>query len=160
MTTAINTEAPSIDERIRVLLDGVVADTSVFLVDIVVRGRKGSRVVEVYVDSDEQLAVEELARISRELGFLLDGEDFIRGGYRLNVSTPGVERPLVLARQFPRNVGRMFQIRYLTDQGVEEVQEGELVSADGDQFVFRLRGGTECPVDFPSIQEAKVLLPW
>lgn len=150
-------------ERVTALVEETIAGTPVFVVDIVVRGRTGARLVEVFLDSDEVLGVDHLASISRELALLLDAGDVLDGSYRLNVSTPGLDRPLV-ARQFPRNVGRTLRVLFsgAGDAGPVSLPavEGILVAADTERVVIRDPAGLERQVPVRSIQEAKVVLPW
>jgi len=151
--------APTREQRVKALVEEVVAGSPVYVVDVVVRGGKGSRVVDVFVESDETLDVEELARINREVGFLLDVEDIIDGHYRLNVSSPGVDRPLMLPRQFRKNIGRQLRVRYRAGGGSSTV-EGELTEADAGHIVIVHSGEEAARVAYDDVEEARVLLPW
>lgn len=150
-------------ERIQAVVDETIAGTDVFLVEITIRGRVGARVVEVFLDQDDGIGVDQLAALSRQIGLLLDAADVIDGKYRLDVSTPGLERPLV-PRQLPRNVGRKLRVVVAgpSSEGAAkpEVMEGTLVSADPDRIVVRDGTGRDHEVSVQFINEAKVLLPW
>ena len=82
----------SLADRIRVFAEEAAVDTDLFVVDVEVRGFQGSRVVEVFVDGEAGAGSDDLTALSRSLAFLLDTEDFIKGRYRLDVSTPGADR--------------------------------------------------------------------
>lgn len=142
------------------LVRDVITNPDVFVVDIVVRGRKGSRVVEVYLDGDEGIGVAELAAISRELGFLMDAEDIIKGGYSLNVSSPGEDRCLLLPRQFTRHVGKTVEITLLDGS----VITGRLDGADGGPEIFlgsdEKNEPSEKVVAHSAISKARIKLPW
>ncbi|NNE70248.1 MAG: ribosome maturation factor RimP, partial [Rhodothermales bacterium] len=125
------------------------------IVDIVVRGRQGSRVVEVFLDSDDGIGLDQLASFSREVGFLLEAEDVIKGKYRLNVSSPGADRPLTLPRQMRKHVGRKLSVKREEGKPVQ----GVLQSAD-DEGITLKKGKEEVRLAFDSIQEARVVLPW
>lgn len=137
-----------------------MADTNVFVVDVDVRGRTGSRVVEVYIDSDAGVGVGEIAETSRRLSFLLDTEDPIVGHYTLNVSSPGVNRSLVDPRQYPRHIGRDLRVAYMLDAEALTAK-GKLAAVAGDAIALTFPG-QENPVEIPfsAISEAFVELPW
>lgn len=153
-------EHPStLAQRIKAHVEEVIAGSPLYVVEVVVRGRKGSQVVEVFVDSDEALNIEELARINRELGFLLDTENVIDSRYSLNVSSPGVQRPLKLPRQFGKNVGRKLRVQYRSEHGPASV-EGELLAVEGGNLLIAENGSQVVTVAYDDVEEARVLLPW
>lgn len=151
-------------ERIQAVVEETIAGTGVFLVEIAMRGRVGARIIEVFLDHDDGIGVDQLAALSRQIGLLLDASDLVDGKYRLDVSTPGVDRPLV-PRQLPRNIGRKLRLvvasdSALTDATKPEIMEGTLVSADPDRIVVRDGTGHDREVSVQFINEVKVLLPW
>lgn len=147
--------------RIAAFVEEVISDSAVFLVEVKVRGAKGSRVVEAFVDSDEELGADDLTRISREVGFLLDVEDIIAGRYTLNVSTPGLDRPLVLLRQYRKNVGRDVRVRYAAenDPGDTEVT-GKLLAAGDDTIEVAVSASDVRHIRLNDVVRAHVQLPW
>jgi ribosome maturation factor RimP len=150
-------------ERVKELTEEVIAGTSYFLVDVNVRGHKGTRVVEVYIDSDEGLDHDNLAALSRELGFLLDVEDFIEGSYKLEVSSPGIKRPLTHRRQFRKNVGRTLRVKHQVSTGDsvdEHTTVGDLVQTDDDGITLEEASGDTVSIAFEAIEEARFELPW
>jgi ribosome maturation factor RimP len=151
------TVSDNITERVRSIAEEVVAGP-LFVVDVIVRGQKGSRVVDVYVDSDAPLTVDDLAAASREIGFLLDSEDVIDGKYSLNVSSPGVDRPLTIPRQFRKNTGRLVLVkRKATGAGA---LRGKLVNADEEGFELQLENAETKRIMYDEASSVKVLLPW
>lgn len=144
----------ALDARVRALAEEAAVDSGLFVVDVAVRGRPGGRVVEVFADAETGAGVDDLAGLSRRLSFLLDTEDLIAGKYRLDVSTPGAERPLGDRRQFPRHVGRTLAVRH-TEGDAEATTEGELTAVADDHVVV---GGAE--ISFEHILDARVQLPW
>jgi ribosome maturation factor RimP len=81
-------------------------------------------------------------------------------GCRLEVSSPGIERPLKLLRQYKKNIGRHFKVRFR--QGAEErVLSGSLVAVQGDQLTFESpSAGTTISLPFSEIVESREELPW
>jgi ribosome maturation factor RimP len=154
MPTAVS---ENVSERVRLIASEVVTDP-LFLVDVSVRGQKGSRVVDIFVDSDGELTVDDLARVSREIAFLLDSEDFIDGKYKLNVSSPGVDRPLTIPRQFVKNIGRLVLVNRM-EVGLRPVR-GRLVAADQEGFEIQLDNTETKRITYEEAKSVQVLLPW
>ena len=83
------------------------------IVDIEFRheGSRGGRVLRLYLDKEGGPNVDDLSRISHQLSELLDGEDTIDGTYTLEVSSPGINRPLKKPAHFARFVGKRIRVR-------------------------------------------------
>ena len=150
----------SLADYVRSLTDEVLAGTPYFIVDLEVRGHKGTRVVKVFVESDDELNHDDLAAISEEIGFLLEMEDAIDGSYTLEVSSPGIKRPLTLPRQFRKNIGRPLRVRYETEEGATKKQTGMLTDADDDAIELELAPDRTVRVAYEAINRAKIELPW
>jgi len=150
--------AGSLEGRIRQLVDEIIERDDWFVVDVQVRGRKGSRVVEVYVDGDEGVSVDEMAKLSRELAFLLDAEDLIKGKYNLNVSSPGDDRALLFERQYQRHVGKPLQVLVNGEDGGIWVEGENLGVKDGVLTLQTKSGAEEFSLD--GISKARIKLPW
>jgi ribosome maturation factor RimP len=155
----VNSTQQRIADRVRALTEEVIAGTSYFLVDVEVRGHKGTRVVEVYIDSKENFGHDDLAVVSKEVGFLLDVEDVVDGSYKLELSSPGIKRPLKMPQQYQKNVGRTLRVRY-TDNGDEEIVVGDLMDADDNEVELELSSGERLQLPYQSITQARIELPW
>ncbi len=149
----------SLEDAVRPLAEEVLAFTPHYLVDVHVRGHWGSRVVEVYVDSDEDAGLDRLAEVSRELGFLLDVEDVVDGKYTLEVSSPGADRPLVLPRQYRKHEGRPLRVKYRLDD-TSSTTEGTLRTAGEEAIELAAAPDDVRRIPYEAIEEGKVLLPW
>ena len=80
-------------EEIKKLIQPIFDRSTVHLVDLQLRGQPNSQVLSVYVDTDTGITMEQIAEISREIEGILDLENAIAGRYRLDVSSPGIDRP-------------------------------------------------------------------
>ena len=146
------TSGDTLADRVRALAEEAAADTDLFVVDVDVRGFQGSRVVSVYADAESGAGADDLATLSRSLSFLLDTEDLVKGRYRLDVSTPGADRPLTDRRQYAHHAGRALAV----EMSDGDVVKGTLQSVSDAAVVL---DGHD-PIPFDSIREARVLLPW
>lgn len=145
--------------RVQSAMEELLHSSDHFVVDVAVRGRSGSIVVEVYLDGDNGIGIRDLAAYSRELGFVLEAEDVIRGKYHLNVSSPGEERSLLLARQYPRHEGRMLEVELGEGESTETL-EGKHAGMDEDGRLILETAKETRKIDISSISRARIKLPW
>lgn len=151
-------------DRLWEMVEPLAAGRGLEVVDIELRheGRSG-RVLRVYLDRagepDEAPGLEELGRVSRELGDLLDVYDVVAGSYTLEVSSPGVNRPLRKPEHFARCVGQ--RVRVHTVESIDGRRNflGPLHEAGGDGVVV-LQDGREVFIPFGRIVRANVEYEW
>jgi len=79
-----------------------------FIIDIEI---KGNSRLEIYLDSDTALPFSKCQKISRYLEAFIDKEQWLGEAYTLEVSSPGVRRPLMFSRQYPKHVGRKLEVK-------------------------------------------------
>lgn len=148
--------------RVMALAAPKAAGLDVELVDVEVKGSRGSRVVRLVADAEDGLDVDRIAALSREVGDALDAEDLIAGTYTLEVTSPGVDRPLRSARDLRRNVGRdvrVIRTRAAIDRGEKGEVVGTLSAVDDDELTLEVRGDA-LVVAIDDVDHAKVVLPW
>jgi ribosome maturation factor RimP len=86
------------------------------LLDLKQRGERGSSILEVVVDGERQVTLDELADVARWMGQQLDeAADSLPGRYRLEVTSPGLDRPLEHIWQYRKNIGR--HVKLTLDEG-------------------------------------------
>ena len=127
---------PDIIDKIKELASPLAEEKDLFLVDAEVKTGGGTE-VWIYLDGENRsVNIDECAEISRELGFLIDAHELLGNTYRLNVSSPGLSRPLTDKRQYPKNVERTFKLRYRDEEEVQKMK-GKLVDANDEGSVRR-----------------------
>lgn len=131
-----------------------------FLVDVITSSKNLSKIT-VVVDGDQGVTIDDCGEISRLLSAKLDELDFGTGHYVLEVTTPGLDQPLKLKRQFVKNVGRSLKIQRRDKSQVT----GRLAHADEDKIVLvqeiregKTRREQELPVTFEEIEKAFVIV--
>ncbi|PIU45253.1 MAG: ribosome maturation factor RimP [Ignavibacteriales bacterium CG07_land_8_20_14_0_80_59_12] len=140
--------------KIRELVEPAVEEAGAFLVDLVLRGEPRSAVLEMCVDTEAGITVDRCADISRRIAPLLQSGLMSVGPGRIQVSSPGLDRPLKFARQYPRNIGRLVHVRYREGSVVTEAA-GRLTAYDALHIAVQTsKGLVEIPFD--SIVETKV----
>ncbi|MCY4172327.1 MAG: ribosome maturation factor RimP [Bacteroidetes bacterium] len=152
-------ETVGFEEHVRSLVEDLLSKGPVYLVDLSVRGSRGSHAVDVFVESDDSLNVDLLAELSREIGFLMETTDIMPGPYTLNVSSPGADRSLKIPRQYRKHLGRELRVHYRRDEESFTEVQGKLVDAQ-DSLIHIQNGKSEVEIPFEDILWAKVQLPW
>lgn len=119
-------------DKVRELAQSCLADESLFLVEAIISSRAGARVL-VILDGDKGVSIEVCARVSRALSKMLDESGLIDDNYTLEVTTPGLDHPLGLKRQYYKNVGRGFKVHTKSKQ----LLEGKLMEADEQKIIIQ-----------------------
>ncbi|WP_280539652.1 ribosome maturation factor RimP [Chromohalobacter sp. 11-W] len=123
-------------------------------VDYLAQG-KHSRLV-IYIESAEGVTVDDCASVSRQVSGVLDVEDPIAGEYRLEVSSPGMDRPLFTLDQFARFKGSHVKVKLSAPFEGRRKFQGQLAGVEGDEILLQLDGQEYCfPVE--SIEQARVV---
>jgi len=125
-----------VDEIRNLALENLSADK--FLVEVLVSGKKIPKRIMVIIDGDHGITIDDCAELSRSLAKQLD-EGALLGeeNYLLEVSTPGLDHPLKLKRQYYKNIGRGLKIKRL-----DIVTEGKLAAVSEDKIILTQETGT------------------
>lgn len=124
-----------------------------FLVDLTVKGVSGKQLVLVVIDSESGLSIEMCSLISRKLLTKIEEKDLIEGTFNLEVSSPGIDKPISLPRQYKKNIGRKLEVETLDG----EIFEGELKKIEEQTIALYLKERVET-IFLDKIKKAKVLI--
>ncbi|MBU6213512.1 MAG: ribosome maturation factor RimP [Actinomycetales bacterium] len=140
-------------EQVKSVVEPVVRAAGCDLEDVDVRAAGRRQLVRVLVDADGGISLERVSEVSRAVSAAMDAADARLGfgAYVLEVSSPGVDRPLTLPRHFRRAVGRLAAVT-TTDAGQFT---GRIVVCDGDTVTFETDAG-DLVVNVADIRSAKV----
>ncbi len=142
-------------ENISNIVQSVAEEKGLVLIDLVIRGSVQNPVIEVFVDGERSVSAEDCADISRKINKIISDEDILKGNFRLDVSSPGAEKPLKFLIQFPKHINRKFSVKFRKGE-ITESFTGKLVAVEGENLVFE--SGNDIIVPFNQIIEAKVLI--
>lgn len=106
-----------VTEKVEFLLRGAVEEQGLELVQVQYLSRRGSPLLRVYIDKPGGVTLEDCQTVSRQAGVLLDVEDLISDRYVLEVSSPGLDRPLFRVEDYLRFSGR--EVRLVTRQKID-----------------------------------------
>jgi ribosome maturation factor RimP len=141
------------------LVRPVVESVGLELWEVTFRREGGRMVLRVAVDREGGVDLDTIAELSDRLSRRLDLEDFGRSRYELEVSSPGLERPLREPLQFRRSIGQMVKVKTVEPVEGSKVHRGELVSADAEAIVV-VTGGREQRVPYANIASARTVFEW
>jgi ribosome maturation factor RimP len=137
-----------------------VIETAGFeLVEVVRTREHGRAVLRVVVDRPESIDVEVLAALSERVSRRLDEAGFEIGPYELQVSSPGIERPLTRPEHFRRFLGEQVKVKTTAPLAGSRTHTGTLVSADDDAIVIAV-AGDERRVAYVDIVSARTVVDW
>jgi ribosome maturation factor RimP len=130
----MGSKAETLKERI----EPIVVQENLELVDLEFSQGGSSSLVRVYVDRSAGVTVDQCADLSRKIGDLLDMEDLVRGRYRLEVSSPGLDRPLVSGADFRRKIGE--KVKVFLKESVDGKTElvGRIRNLKGENLVLKV----------------------
>ncbi len=119
-------------------------------------GHEGGNLLRVYIDKEDGILVEDCAAVSHQLSGVLDVEDPVPGQYSLEVSSPGMDRPLFDAKDFERFVGRQVNVRLDASIGGRRKYKGLLLGLEDDQILVEVDGEVY-PLFLDQIREARLV---
>jgi ribosome maturation factor RimP len=138
-------------QRLRDLLEPVVADAGYDLEDVTVSAAGRRSVVRIIVDRDGGIDLDAVAEVSRDVSSALDETDVMGDApYTLEVTSPGVDRPLTQPRHWRRAIGRLVAVTV-----AESPVVGRVVAAD-DDTVTLAGDGDERVVSYEALGAGKV----
>lgn len=153
------------------LLTPTVASLGVELMGAEYLPAPGGAVLRLYIDvpADDatvdddgvprSVTIEECEAVSREVSAQLDVEDPISGNYTLEVSSPGIDRPLFVPAHYARFVGESAKVTLRLPQEGRRRLQGTIDRVEGGTIVFGF-DGKEFPVSFENIEKARLVPDW
>ncbi len=146
--------------RVQELAEKVAGAHGVDVLELVLRHHGRSRILSVVLDSDDGVDADVVERVTKQLSLEFDEADPLPGSYILEVTTPGLDRPLLSGRDFRRQRGHEVEIlREASGEQPRAQLRGVVVAAD-DQVVTLEVGGSQIRVPLSDVVRGKVVLPW
>ena len=135
----------SIEIELKALVEPSLSDLGYEIVRLRLMGGDGQKILQVMIDrSDETpVSVEDCAVVSRQLSAVLDVEDPISGNYNLEVSSPGIARPLVKERDFERFLGFIAKVELEKTIRGRKRFRGRLIGCDRGMVSIQTEQGEE-----------------
>lgn len=144
-------------QAIYALVRGVVEPMGYELVGVELRpGERGGELLRVYIDREGGILLDDCATVSHQLSGVLDVEDPIKGEYSLEVSSPGLARPLFELAHFERFTGSTVKLKTASPIDGRRNFKGVLSGVEGNEVILQV-DGEPVRIDFNQIDSAKLV---
>lgn len=153
-------DAVDITERVSRVASSIVAALGLELVGVRYAGRATGGTVKVTIDKPGGVTLEECTRVSRAVGHALDVEDLIEHRYTLEVSSPGLDRPLERAEDYEKSIGRLVRVTTRPPWEGPRVVIGRLNGMETDTILVKDEAGVELAIPLGAISRARLEVEW
>jgi ribosome maturation factor RimP len=150
----------NLQERLTAMLEPLVESLGFELVLLEFNPYRGSASLQLFIDAPGGITLGDCERVSREVEGLLDVEDPIPQGYRLEVSSPGLDRPLVKARDFERFTGSQAKVQLIAPLpgGTDRRKfQGVLRGMQGENVVLETEDAGKVELALQQIERARLV---
>lgn len=147
--------ADTIDKRVEAVALPVLEEMGLELVEVQYRREQSGWVLRLIIDKQDGVTLDDCAAVSREISQLLDIEDFVDQAYNLEVSSPGLNRPLKSMADFQRFTGRKAKIKTIEPIAGEHVFIGRIKKIEGETIILEV-GRREVAMPFSQVGGARL----
>lgn len=157
------TKREEYEQRAEKLLMPVIQSNGFELVDVEYVKEAGTRYLRAYIDKEGGITIDDCELVSRAFGELLDTEDFIEESYILEVSSPGLGRPLKKEKDFARGIGKDVEVKLFKPLSKEKKEKdffGTLKSYDDTSVTIVQEGGEELTLERSAIALIRLAFEW
>lgn len=142
-----------IEKKLQEIGSQIADELNVMLLEVrLFRRRKGTTITFV-IDDDDGIDANDCAKFSRRVMPEIEKIEELND-YRVEVSSPGVDRPLKFLRQYPKHKNREFELKYLENESEQNIS-AKLIDVEGNKLIFQAKG-KKLEIDFEKILKAKV----
>ena len=145
-----------IEQKAESILEPLLKAEGFLLVNVEYKWEQGSWVLKVFLDKDGGVTLDDCVRMSAEFGQLLDLEDIIPTSYRLEVSSPGLDRPLKKEEDFIKYSGRKVRIKTKDQVLGRRNFKGDLLGCADGKIMIRVEGSEVFNIPLSSILKANL----
>jgi ribosome maturation factor RimP len=126
-----------LDIESRNIIEKYLVKTDFRIIDFVIKGDSRKKIYEIYVDCKNELLIDDLARLNREIWDLLESKNMTNGLSNISVSSPGVDKPFKFIWQLYKHKGRTFDIKFHNGNFFNGILE-EVIEADENLLRFKI----------------------
>lgn len=151
--------------RVQEIIEPIISELGFNLVLLKIEGDSNNQILQVFAENPQtqSINIDECAKISREISTILDVEDPIQSAYRLEVSSPGIDRPMVCPQDYIRFNEYLIKLETNVPQGdnAQRRFKGFIAGFDLENNVLTLRddqSSQEFKIDFADIKKARLVI--
>jgi len=127
-------------DRVRAIADSILSNEGIELVEIEYRREARGWVLRLFIDKEGGVTVDDCSRISQEVGRGLDVEDFILVPYTLEISSPGLTRPLKSEKDFVKYQSHLIRVKTFSPAGNRRQFKGKLIGVSENRIEMEVDG--------------------
>ena len=144
---------------IQAIAEPILADRSLELVELTCRPQGGQQLIRLLVDAVGGVTIQQCAQVNQLIGAALEQAARIEGRYTVEVSSPGLDRPLVSKRDFERALGEELRVTSGAPEGRTLELQGMLLAVQHEAIVLKTPSGN-VTIPFPEVRGAKKAIRW
>ncbi|PHR55735.1 MAG: ribosome maturation factor RimP [Arcobacter sp.] len=137
-------------------IKNVIESMDLSLYDIVTVSEGGDTIYRILINSTEGISLDKCGEVTRVLNPLLDVTPPVKGDYRLEVSSPGIERKLKTLKHFKASIGEKVKVVLITN----EVLQGPLLKVEGNKITINDEHLNEQTIPFDEVIRAATYFEW
>ena len=145
--------------QLRNLVEPTLLDFEMELVELTAHPQGGGQRIRLLIDKVGGVTIAQCAKVNQLVGEALEAANLIEGSYTIEVSSPGLDRPLVNKRDFERALGEELRIELSVGDGRVKELEGMLLAVQPEAVVLKTPPGN-VTIPFTQIRQAKKALRW
>lgn len=147
----------SFEDKVNRLIENEVESLGYEAVKILLRLESRRKLIRVYIDREDRgVTLDDCVEVSRALGFVLDDVERLGGGYKLEVSSPGINRPLVKPQHFRRFAGERAKVVFLDEGDSKKSLTGNILETDEEKLTLSL-SSRDVIIRFDRVLEANLI---
>lgn len=144
---------PVLYERMKTLVDGMGYE----LIGCEMLSQAGRMLFRLYIDSEKGVTVDDCTRVSRQISAMMDVDDPFQDRYSLEVSSPGIDRPLFELAHFRKVIGKRVKVRLYAPINQRRQYTGCLLSVEGEEITILDASEQEVKLPFSAIEKANLI---
>ena len=153
------TMSREIEDRVRGIVDSILSNEGMELVEIEYRRESKGWVLRLYIDKAGGITLDDCTHISQEVGRSLDVEDFIAIPYTLEVSSPGLTRPLKKEKDFMKYRNQIIKVKTINPIENRRQFKGKLLGISENRIEIEMDGGF-FQIPLSNVAKAKLEIDW
>lgn len=146
----------TVEESTAKIAEPIVESMEMELVDVEYRREQHGWVLRLYVDKTGGVTLDDCSSVSREVGVAIEVEDFIEQHYSLEVSSPGLTRPLKKLSDFERFAGSYAKLKFYGPIDGKKTVLGTIKSVEGEKILFSMDDEEDITINFGDIAKANL----
>ncbi len=148
----------SLGARLTALAESLAASLGMEIVLAEIKGGGNRSIVRIFIDQPGGVSLSDCERFSKRLSVLLDVEDFVPFSYILEVSSPGLDRPLIKEKDFARFSGKTAKVRTRLPVEGQRNMRGRILGVSGGRLALEIAPGKQIEIALAEIEKANLVI--